>query len=212
MPRMRRRRRRFRKRRRGLATRTIALRALERVGSEFKVIESSIVSQLPILGSPVKSLLNGCGQGVDNDQRIGDQITMTRLQANITITMGTTSVNGITITRTMLIWDKQPNNAILLEGEVLRNETTPIESYLNLDNMRRFRILLDRRHTFTALRPQVVFSFYKKVKLKPRYTNAGATIANIQTGSLYLVFWSDQASGGTVAPVVDARMRVRYVG
>jgi len=115
----------------------------------------------------------------------------------------------------LVVLDKQTNATALTILNVLKS-VSPI-SQKNLDNRHRFTILHDQSFsiegqvaTVSGGISQVVHNWYKKCNITVQFNNGNAgTVADIQSGSLYLIFIGDEGAGAT-AGFAGYSVRVRY--
>jgi len=185
---------------------------------EFKAIDTSGNCSANVTTAVV--LCNGCARGDEINERTGREIVMKsiQLQYNAVSTATTGIVNHV---RVMVVYDRQANGAALTAAQVLSN-TGGADGTLcprNLENRRRFWILYDRSVvvgpqgvTTTALGalPLVHRQWYRRITLPVTFNNGDAgSVADITTGSLYLVVVGNQADGNTDADVYY-HVRVRY--
>lgn len=160
-----------------------------------------------ITSTPTFSLLNGSqtGDGVSN--RTGVSIKLERCDLRFIITNNATAVT--TFSRIMLIRDKQPNAAIFAIGDLLA-ATTVVSPYSDF-NQARFVVMYDEVFALSTSGPgnvtQVVSPMGCNFHTIYNGGNAG-TIADINSNSLYLVCFSDQA---TNAPTFQAYVRTWFV-
>jgi len=161
-------------------------------------------------------LMNGIAVGTGALNRIGNEVIVTSVQFRAHIIANTLSVDPTRL-RCIVFWDRQANDAnpatatfvssqnSLLDGAVI---TVPQIMPYNYFAMDRYRVIYDK--TFT-LNPKVVsqssitggqtttdevgpvsLSFKKKIKLNRRvkYNGAAGDITDIQTNSLFAVFYA----------------------
>lgn len=156
------------------------------------------------------ALLNGMARGDEINERIGREVTMRSIQ--ITGCSYVAPAAGIDQNhRVILVYDRQTNAAALTAAQVL----SAVNCYAprNLENRKRFKILFDRTwHLNATAEPnsQHIFKFYRRLA-HPMTFNAGdaGTVADITTGSLYLVAIGSVAPGATAGSVLF-NARIRY--
>lgn len=155
-------------------------------------------------------LLNGMARGDEINERIGREVTMRSIQ--ITGCAYVAPAAGIDQNhRVILVYDRQTNAAALTAAQVL----AAVNCYAprNLENRKRFKILFDRTwHLNATAEPnsQHIFKFYRRLA-HPMTFNAGdaGTVADITTGSLYMVTIGSVAAGATAGSVLF-NARIRY--
>lgn len=171
--------------------------------------------------------LNVIGQGTGLSGRIGNRINLKSVQMRCLIT-GNTSTVPFAV-RVMLVYDRQPNGllAVLtqagtnggshgildtqsLSGTTVCNTTEP----LFLPNRNRFTVLMDK---VIDCQPQfstdVVFKSvqkYKKINTYAEYNGSAANMNTINVGALYFIYYSTQATGSSLEPIMNYSCRVRY--
>ncbi len=213
----RRRRRLFR--RRGMSTRTIVLKALRSTDQEQKFIDSAFVNQVVNDTLTVQTVfpLNNIAQGVTNSTRIGQKIRMTSLYIQLTFEKIPADVSPNGFVRFIILYDRQPNSALanwqtLLELPGSGDPVVEMNSPNNLDQSKRYRVLVDQRMRFQKdfLEGRMVKK-YMKLGLVTQYDGTGASIADISTGSLLFMATGHITSGGN-NPTCSGVIRVRYVG
>lgn len=155
------------------------------------------------------NLLNGATQGAGNNQRIGRKVIMKTLQLSWSAQLDPTSTLGCNL-RVRVVYDKQANGA-----------TFPITNYLvadsfyspqNLSFADRFVTLYDE--ILDPLSTQNNFcvsgKVYRKINLETMYSGTTATIADISTGSVFLIF-SQNNNAATAPPTYKYYSRIRYI-
>lgn len=185
---------------------------------EKKVIDTSVNTyQVNTTGS--FTLLNGCVQGSDYDDRIGRKIVMRSVfirgmvASEQSINMATVGAGGSTsqCARMIVFLDNQPNGAAPAVTDLL-NSASPF-SQLNLNNRDRFRVLADETFAFGPMKifgttagfadnqSELVERFIR-LRHETIYNagNAG-TIGDINSGALYM-FWIGDQIAGTVNDLV----------
>lgn len=159
-------------------------------------------------------LLNGCAPGDGASSRDGRQITIQSIQMKFRIECDATGsgANASTTGRFLVFVDKQSNGAAPNVGDVLDTSSTGFADALrNLNNRKRFKILMDRRYTVSIYSPGgIVDDFYiKRNGLAETVFNAGTagTIADITSGSVYVMYGSDTI---ITPPSVVGNCRIRF--
>lgn len=198
----------FVRRARGMRPLNRARRGLQLADGEFKSVDVAI-SQAVNSDSAVQ-LLNGISRGDEISERNGREVTMRSIQfdARVTVTSGT----GVDqFHRVIIVYDNQTNAAALTAAQVLSvvNVTAP----RNLENRRRFRIMMDKKIQLNASGEpgaQRLMRFYRRLR-HPITFNSGdaATVADITTGSMYVVVIGTEAAGAT-AGTIGGSCRIRY--
>ncbi len=202
-----------------MSTRAIAVKALRSTDQEQKFVDTVFNDRVinDTLTAQTFQVLNNMAQGAGNETRIGQKIRMTSvyLQLAFEKLIGDVSLNGFV--RMMILYDRQTNSALpnwatLFELPGTGNPVVELMSPLNLDQSKRYRILMDRRIYFSEnfIEGRIVKK-YLRLGLDTQFDGIGASIADISTGSLIFCATGHITTGGAV-PTVSGVIRVRYVG
>ena len=194
------------------AQRTIANRAVAR----SVAMDSGELKSVDTTGNPVidttgaVTLLNGIARGDEINERNGREVLMKSIQLNMS-PMVTSGTGVDQVGRALVVYDRQTNAAapaitdILVANNYLDNR--------NLDNRKRFKILMDRRWALNATGEPgaiVVDTFYRRLRHPVTFNSGDAgTVADITTGSLYLITIGTKVAGAT-AGAIPFRCRIRY--
>jgi hypothetical protein len=144
-------------------------------------------------------------QGSDYNQRNGNSIKPSSFMSNIIIRNTSTSV---TSGRMIIFRDMENRQANAAVTDVLETATT--ESPLNHLNGHRFKILKDLHFTLDQYHPvKYVKYFHKFKKAHIRYVGTGSGVANADEGNIFILFISDQGTGG--APSASLYTRLRFI-
>lgn len=159
--------------------------------------------------SPGWALLNGVGQGVGSNDRIGRKIKMVSFTLHWNAFVAPTSTQGGQI-RVKVIYDRSPNSATPLTTDILDADT--FYGHNNLSNSERFVTLLD--FITPPIRASENFSIagknHVKIGLDAQYGGAGFGITSINTGGIFI---NACQSGNilTASPAIKLRSRIRYL-
>lgn len=159
-------------------------------------------------------LINGLQPGTGASQRIGKKVIMRSLLFRVSIAAnvpGTIVFQGNV--RVLIVYDKQTNATAPTVASIL--ETTSGVSPMNMDNRDRFVVLMNKTVPIdqSGGHQSGQMKFYKKLFLPVIFNNGAAgTVADITSGSVYMVFISEQ---GLVAPSTNNPLgtwytRIRY--
>ena len=185
----------------------LASRGLQLNEGEFKAVDAAGSSVIDTTGAV--NLLNGIARGDEIGERNGREVVMRSIEFHArvspTITTGKAQQG-----RLLLVYDRQTNAAPLTGAQVLDvfNTISP----RNLENRRRFKILMDRRLVLENSGQAGEYkqvNFYRRLR-HPVTFNSGdaATVADITTGSVYLVTIGSNVAGATAgAAAFDCRIR-----
>lgn len=178
---------------------------------EWKYID---VGAATTAGAGAVALLNGCAPGDGSSNRDGRQITIQSIQMKIRGEQdpSAAAANGTTVVRFMIFIDNQANALAPAVGDVLDTTSAGVADALrNLNNRKRFKILMDRRYVVSLLGDGgFADDFYmKRDGLCKTTFNAGTagTVADITTGSVYLLYGSDTA---VAPPPIVYNVRLRF--
>jgi len=145
--------------------------------------------------------LNLVVQGGDVDNRLGTQITTRSLQIKLA-----GGYDGDSITRVMVVLDKQPNNTALTKVELFQDNTS-IFSPTNIGQRDRFRILRDKIFITSVTGTTAwIFNTYIKKIIKSTYSASNGAIEDLSTNALYLIVFSD-VTNHVIIPYYNARLR-----
>ena len=204
----------------------LATRGLQLAKGELKAVDTfcsagsmASVAVPDYTGAPIIKLLNGIARGDDINERNGRQVIMKSVQINMVFRPSSTQANQLpTVVRMMLVYDKQTNATAPTIANILAppgSEPWNCAALRNLEYRDRFIVLKDdfipiASATATALQmPYTPHKVFLPINL-PVTFNAGdnGTVADIATGSLYLIMLSHLAAAN--APEVSYHARVRY--
>lgn len=167
---------------------------------------------LTMTGTANVTALNAIAQGDGGQQRDGDQAKLTSVQGKIWCRSGTSGQKSVW--RVLLVHDKQSDGTAPTLAEILAR-TSGVEhltSPYNMDNSRRFKILMDKAFELNA--PGVdgdskFFRYYKKLNLHTRFNNAAGATSSIASNGLFIVLQA--YDGGANTNYVQWDHRVRFV-
>jgi len=149
-------------------------------------------------------------QGDDVGNREGRKINIESIQAKIRWEQPNAAIIPATM-RVIFFADKQSNAAAPVTADLLDTSTAGgVDALRQLNNRSRFKILMDRRYsmgTVSGGTHDIVDDYYDKRKHDVIFnaTNGG-TIADIQTGALWVLVVSD-ASANPPSTVINVRVR-----
>ncbi len=178
------------------------------INTEFKFRDTSQTGA-NIVNTGQFNLLNGIAQGDSGQNRDGLQVRVKSLEWNIFPRMDVVTPQDCFF-RAIIFIDTQPNQTQPLLGELLENGGLPHMSPRNLDNRKRFVILKDIKTALQAGQGADLKAMdgYRKLDMKTIYDAAGATIGDITTNSLYVLFTTNVGANG---PLLDYYFRIRYI-
>lgn len=183
--------------------------------SEKKVIDTA-ASYYNANTTGAVTLLNGCVQGNDFNQRDGRKIKMVSVQFSGDFLYNASGGDDAGV-RLAIIYDTQANASAPAITDVFT--AINAHTFVNLNNRDRFRIIYDKRvclGRYSTTATQSVADntsrhIQKWIPLKGLETvynsgNAG-TVADIQTGALYALTMGDSTNG---SPSYYGTFRVRF--
>lgn len=180
---------------------------------ELKFLDLNTTALANIGGTGSITLLNGCAQGTDATQHIGRQITMKSLYWIFQGNIATTTTNGGSV-RLVILYDKEAEGAAPTIAAAAQTDAFNRDDILaqqNLNNRDRFVVLVDEIiECIGSAGPQgFMRKGYRKVALPVIFNaSAAATVAAINTGSVYAFCWQDGMV--TTAPVTNLQTRIRF--
>ena len=159
---------------------------------------------------PIKYLINGLETGAGEGKRIGNSISINSLK--LTSSFKISEDAEATIVRLILVYDKGADNAVFTNADLLTVTSSPdnMYSFFRTDTSKRFRVVFDRLYNLSKNGVQsrtVKWSKKYKQPLVAKYSANNGTIADIETGSLYLMVLSDD---NTNKPVFSFTLRLVY--
>jgi len=164
----------------------------------------------PALGFAGITELNCVQQGATVAQRIGNKIVIKSIHIKFSL-ISAAAVQACV--RFMLVYDRQPNGAFPLIGDILTDQpagaATPYGG-LNIANKSRFQVIRDQFLTFDPAQSQVHnVNIYAKSRWEVEYGANAGTIGDFRTGALLLVAFSTFLAGGNVQ-MSNASCRSRF--
>jgi len=174
-------------------------------GHEKKYIDVTVNASFTSAGA--LTLLNGCIPGSDAINRIGRRIKMKSLLLRLSCNVGATPTNDVV--RFMVVYDRQANGAAPAATDILTGISALNPN--NLNNRARFITLLDWIQAMDTVGPTIVQKvvFIRKDLVTTFNAGTAGTVADIQTGSLYVLNCGNNAAGVTATTLV-CRSRVRF--
>lgn len=172
-------------------------------------------------------LVNPIPGGFDQNSRVGRSATMKSALIQLTWRLRDQSDSGAPVVafssaiRSMLVWDKQPNNLQPAISDILKavkhigNDYALPNSPNNLSYRDRFYTLWDCHDTLSSAGDNLrQYDKYIKLNKQSTWSSAGGAWGSITTGALILILLSDQedtdATKIIYRPVCKITTRVRY--
>ncbi len=120
-------------------------------GGELKFFDTiKTVGAVAEAGTVLNNCLNIIPQGTTEEERVGRKVVIRKIDVNgiVKLPATTTQANGSDSVRLVLYVDKQTNGLAATIAQLF--EDTEINSFLQLANSGRFRILKDWKHSLSA--------------------------------------------------------------
>lgn len=168
-------------------------------------IQQNLVS---ITAVPLIVQLSNIDRGDTTNTRDGAQCKMIGLDINYFLLTNATLPR--TTVRIMYVLDKQTNQAIYVNTDLLEDVTIQdnIVSSRNLNNKHRFQVLYDRHHMLSLANPTVVVRKYIKKDVLLRYDNTGNGIADLTQNSISQIIMCNETAN---TPFITSFTRLRFV-
>lgn len=153
-------------------------------------------------------LLNGIAQGTGGSQRTGRQVRLESLEFMLQFTSDSTSLGNESV-RVLVVLDKECRGSAPAGTDVIQFGATTADVSLvspyNFDNVpSRFTVLYDQTFesvpfcsptTTTVVPRKYTVCQRQRMNQKVHYYNtSGSAIADIDSGSIYLLIWSDNST------------------
>ena len=149
---------------------------------EKKWLDTNINQELSTTGAITP--INTIGQGSDAINRIGNQVKMLGVLIKGAIGVGSTPTSAAV--RVIVVYDKQTNGSTPSVSAILT--TVSMAGMLNLDYKNRYTIIADECYHVESTGQQVVpVNIYRKMNLNTQFTSTGTSIADISSGSIYVI-------------------------
>lgn len=156
-------------------------------------------------------VLNTCTQGDDATNRTGRKISVKSIFLRGYVTCPSTSTTG-GIVRIKIVWDSQANGSAPSATDIFVTDNAIAAN--NLNNRERFKTLMEETLPVSVATggPAVAyFERYIDVNMETIFNSGNAgTVADIQTGSIYLLHAYDGVA--TTAPNMRYYVRTRFSG
>lgn len=181
----------------------MAGKALSLINVEFKHNDNTTSIANQTTSATVQNLFIPT-QGDTDTNRNGDSVKVVSLQAKFDIYHNSSATN--TITRIMLIQDKQTNGAVPNASDIL--SVTSVIGLRNVDWGKRFNVLFDRKVHTDSTNPIKFLKFYKKITVHMEFGGNAGSIADINKNSFIVLAISDEATNG---PQINRATRIRFI-
>jgi len=186
-----------------------------RTVNELKAIDVD-PANYTVISTPSVTLLNGCAVGTEFTDRIGRKITMKSIfiRGHLIPQDDTSGPNN---NRLLVVYDKQTNGTAVVATDVLK--TAVPASQINLNNRDRFVILYDKcwvqgkvsnvaTQSFASGPNCFKIKLYRKLNLEVQYSGTTAAVSSIATGSVYMIWLSENVA--TDGAIAQLSTRIRF--
>lgn len=170
----------------------------------FDILQTSV----SLSATPIIIQLSNIPQGDTTVTRDGAQCKV--LSIELSILLVRSSAANVTAVRLMLVCDKQTNQAIYLNSDLLANVTLSdnIVAPLNLNNKFRFNVIWDRTFSLNnASTTKVIKNVFSMSKIL-RFDASTSMIADLTSNSFSLVQVTNET---TNFPAITMFSRIRFV-
>lgn len=170
------------------------------------------------------TLLNSIAQGPSVSERIGKKVVLTSVQVRGTVLPGANPPsNGVAKVTWMIVYDRHPKAGLPSVNDLIDNSPGPATGYSDMftkdDNTGRFRIVRRKDYICTGtqaaptdLSAYSIDEWTQLRQLEVEYMSAGTgAIGDIQTGALYLVWFSNETAVGTATGDIYTRVRFKDI-
>lgn len=183
---------------------------------------SKTATTLATTGTLTTASCHLIAQGVDESQRIGRKICLTKimLRGYIKIPGQTAIADAANRVRIIIFHDRQANkNATAINGSALLQNDS-IDDFRNLDNSKRFKFLVDDTILLNTMsgggngtadrfaEVQQQFSYYKDLNVTVNFDSTLGAITELTENNIGIIVWCDAFT--TTAPQIIYKGRVRY--
>lgn len=175
---------------------------------ERKNVDVVSTFALPLTASfATPQLINGIAQGVANNERVGRKIRMKKIQ--IRYIVEPVSGSNPSQARIMIVYDKQPNGALPIVGDVVNGGQ--FYSFNVLANSDRFVVLMDEiSESCQSSVTNISGQRHVNIDLETVFGGTTAGIASINSGSVFIMAANNSdPTVGTVSSMFFTT-RVRY--
>ncbi len=169
-------------------------------------------------GTIAEDSCNAIAQGTGECNRDGRKCTINAINWRYKISVGSTTTLACSdVVRVILYLDKQANGAAATTTDIL--ESDDYQSFNNLANRKRFKILMDRTHDVNApgaagngtandsVPYNITSSLYKKCNIPLEYSSTTGAITELRSNNIGVLLLSKNGAYG-----FESKMRLRFIG
>lgn len=186
---------------------SLATKVAGLVNVEFKFIDQ-VTTDNPGTSVFAGQLLNGLTQGDTASTREGRQIRMKSVELMIRANLHASATRSTC--RILLVLDKQANGSTMTAAQCLENTSVGnVDAMRNLDNRKRFVILMDKRFVLNSDYPEKAMHVYKKLDIKTIYNSLNnGNVGDINSNALFVWTMSDETVN---VPAITINSRLRWI-
>ncbi len=188
---------------------------------EMKFLDTTVDDGVVAASMNVQTALLVIPEGNGESDRVGRKVTIKKIGWRYEVLLPTTAVAADTsdVVRVMMILDKQANGALPTNTIVLEDDD--YQSFNNLANSKRFRILMDKSYSINcgsgsgrgttdtlSYGDQVITAqWHKNCSIPIEYDNSATTgvITSIRSNNIFVIVGSKSGVAG-----FRSKVRVRY--
>lgn len=177
--------------------------------------------------------INQLAQGDEFYNREGREVKLHKLQFQYTILPGPNYPKPVDRVKVALVYDRSSSGVVPTVQDIFQDidytgfAKTDAEAGLNLNNRKRFRLLLHRYHVLphlaassseqqllTSDQDNMTFKhfFNFKTPLEIIYSGSSANTSAINSGAIWLIAYSNESSSASEYWVLNFSARLRYTG
>lgn len=215
---------------RRLNLRTAGFVGIERKFADFEANEDAFAVSWATMEDATAKSISAVAVGNTESTRVGRVYHITSLHMRGSVSTGSQESSGAPLNdffcRIVIVWDTQTNAAQLVSGDVMDTGQAKSEyAFRNLQNTKRFRILMDKTITvnlnnqvnegaidkFAAGQKKITWKFNRTFKkpIKVICSGTAAAIASITDNSIHVI---GIASSIQSSPVLNYQSRIRFTG
>ncbi len=190
-------------------------------GAEMKFHDVTVDDGVVAASMNVQTALLVIPEGNGESDRVGRKITIKKIGWRYEVLLPTTATAADTsdVVRVMMILDKQANGALGTNTSVLEDDD--YQSFNNLANSKRYRILMDKSYSITSQSGSgrgttdtlsygdavITAQWHKPCSIPIEYDNSATTgvITSIRSNNLFVIVGSKSGVAG-----FRSKVRIRY--
>ncbi len=207
--------------RRGKARAMKTIRGRLANGGELKFHDVDLDDAIVAVGGTITPSINLIAQGVIESTRVGRKCVLRKVQwrydIDLPLEQDQADLGQGDIVRVIMYIDKQANGATAAITDIL--ESADYQSFRNLTNSGRFRILLDKTHSInrrvamtdganTSATPEVVtgtHTLFKTINIPLEFSAGTGAITEIRSNNLGVLLISREGQAG-----FESKIRLRF--